>query len=284
MDILQALLQALRMHARTLRPGSDLVVTAEGATRGIWSGKKQGQKYRIFNGLLSLSVVIAACTHVPVNPSDAAYVDGTARVKIVSSPNEHLLPMETRVRGLQLTFQWQSPAGYEIGEEAGSETGSETGTVTLGTDLKGRFIPTPLAPGVYSLTRIHSPGGEKRGGGKLPDLTFSIGAQQLTVREGMPSLASLGTSVASPSPAEVTLPGLSFEVKSGERHFIGDLILSYQREPFKPLAECLRREVWVTGYERSLYLFSEPIYAQLCGALFRKEAPANSVDVPEESE
>lgn len=276
--------QASNAHLLITRPLSVHELNAKRWFLGKWNGKKLFHKNLKYNGLLILAFAIMACTHVPVNPSEAAYLDGTARVKIVSSPNEHLLPLETRVRGLQLTFQWQSPAGYEIGEEAGSETGTETGSVTVGTDVKGRLIPTPVAPGFYSLTRIYAPGGEKRGGGKLPDLTLSLGAQQLTVREGVPSLASLGTSIASPSLAEVTLPGLSFEVKTGDHHSIGDLVISYQREPYRPQPGCLRREVWITGYERSLYLFSEPVFAQLCGVEFRKTMQSSSTEMPIESE
>ncbi|MFM7200581.1 MAG: hypothetical protein ACKO6N_07305 [Myxococcota bacterium] len=183
-----------------------------------------------------------------------------AEVVVLESPDVYRLPLERLRDGLELILLRQREHGPEKDGTPTVETGlggdASPGVVVLTSDRKG-MIRGALPAGVYRVLSLSAPARVHEGQANLA--RPAVGMRTL---EGQGVLLTDGLGLT--RRAEQLPEAMSWEVKEEEVLRPGKLVLKMRTRAWAEEKECVSQEVLLPGMEGSVYLFSEPMYAQLC--------------------
>lgn len=183
-----------------------------------------------------------------------------AEVVVLESPDVYRLPLERLRDGLELILLRQRGQGQErdgaptVGAGFGGE--ASPGVVVLTSD-RGGMIRGALPEGPYRVLSLSAPARVHEGQANLA--RPAVGMRTL---EGQGVLITDGLGLT--RRAEQLPEAMRWDVKEGVVLRPGKLVLRMRTRAWAEEQDCVSQEVLLPGMEGSVYLFSEPMYAQLC--------------------
>lgn len=165
-----------------------------------------------------------------------------AEIRVEESPDAYRLPPERLRAGLELLLLQKKAQGL--------------GVVALTSDRHGR-IQARLEEGSYRVLSLSAPARAHEG--QANQARPAIGMRTL---EGQGTLLTDGLGLT--KRGEELPETLKWEIRAGETLRPGNLTLTIRMRAWPVENGCVEHELLLPGLEGSVYLFSEPLYAQLC--------------------